>query len=59
MMIHTGWGSLPDNSFRGADIAANFVKFYDDQHWIAPFTDAHPQMNGVFYYDKFLQPSNN
>jgi len=59
MMIHTGWGSLPDNSFRGADIAANFVKFYDDKTWIAPFTAAHPQMDGVFYYDKLLQPSDN
>lgn len=30
MMIHTGWGSAPDNSFRGADYSKNWVKFYDD-----------------------------
>lgn len=53
MMIHNGWGSAPDNSFRGADYSKEWVKFYDDKNWIAPFTDAHPQMDGIFFYDKF------
>lgn len=59
MMIHNGWGSLPDNSFRGADYSRDWVKFYDDTTWIADFTDAHPQMDGIFFYDKFVQPSYN
>jgi hypothetical protein len=59
MMIHNGWGSLPDNSFRGVDYAANFIKFYDDKTWIGEFNDAHPQMDGIFYYDKYCQPSYN
>lgn len=59
MMIHNGWGSLPDMSFRGADYAHNFVKFYDDKEWIVPFTSAHPQFDGIFYYDKLVQPSDN
>lgn len=59
MMIHNGWGSLPDNSFRGVDYAANFIKFYDDKTWIGEFNDAHPQMDGIFYYDKHCQPSYN
>jgi len=42
MMIHNGWGSLPDNSFRGADYSKNWVKFYDDHEWIADFNSAHP-----------------
>jgi hypothetical protein len=59
MMIHNGWGSLPDNSFRGSDYAANWVKFYDDHEWIVDFNSNHPQMDGIFYYDKFVQPSDN
>ena len=30
MMIDTGLGSAPDNSFRGAEYTKNWVKFYDD-----------------------------
>ena len=50
---------MPDNSFIGADYSKNWVKFYDDESWIAPFNDAHPQMDGVFFYDKAIQPSYN
>lgn len=55
--IHLGWGSAPDNSFRGSDYTANWVKFYNDESWIVPFTEPHPQMDGIFYYDKHCQPS--
>ncbi len=33
MKIHGGWGSLPDNTFRGMDYAANYVNFYDDKNY--------------------------
>ena len=58
-MIHNGWGSVPDNSFRGVDYAHNYIKFYDDHEWTIDFNEAHPQMDGVFYWDKFVQPSYN
>jgi hypothetical protein len=56
MMIHLGFGSLPDKLFRGVDFASNFVTFYNDQNY-THYSDAHPQLNGVFYYDKYIQPS--
>lgn len=56
MMIHLGWGSLPDNTFRGCDFAANFVTFYDDKNY-THYSSVHPQLDGLFYYDKRVQPS--
>lgn len=41
MMIHLGLGSLPDRQFRGADYAANFVTFYDDQNYTR-YSSVHP-----------------
>lgn len=55
MQIHLGFGSLPDNLFRGADYAANFVTFYDDKNY-THYTKSHIQLDGVFYYDKGVQP---
>jgi len=52
-MIHLGWGSLPDNTFRGADYAANFVTFYDDKNY-THYTKEHPQLDGLFYYSKAI-----
>lgn len=56
MKIHLGFGSLPDATFRGVDYAANFVNFYDDKNY-THYSDAHPQLDHVFYYDKHVQPS--
>merc|ERR1719453_1304673 len=55
--IHLGWGSAPDQSFRGSDYTADWVKFYNDDSWIVDFTEPHPQQDGIFYYDKHVQPS--
>lgn len=57
-MIHLGWGSLPDNTFRGMDYAANMLYYYDDKNY-THYTDVHPQLNGLFFYDKQVQPSGN
>jgi len=53
MMVHLGWGSASDSSFVGADYTKDWVKFYDDKSWLGQFSSAHPQMDGVFYYDKW------
>jgi len=55
MKIHLGFGSLPDNTFRGVDYASNFVTFYDDKNY-THYTKSHNQIDGVFYYDKGIQP---
>lgn len=56
MQIHLGYGSLPDKLFRGVDYASNFVTFYDDKNY-THYSQAHPQLDGIFYYNKFVQPS--
>jgi len=53
MMIHLGYGSLPDNTFRGMDYSAGFVTFYDDKNYTR-YNDAHPQLEGVFFYDRHV-----
>ena len=58
MMIHLGYGSLPDNTFRGHDYAANFVMVYDDKNY-THYSQVHPQLDGIFFYDKQVQPSGN
>lgn len=56
MMIHFGLGSLPDKTFRGGDMAHNFITFYDDKNY-THYRPEHPQFDGIFYYDKGIQPS--
>ena len=51
MKIHLGIGSSEDHSFRGVDYAANFMTFFDDKNFTR-YSPAHPQLDGVFYYDK-------
>jgi hypothetical protein len=58
MKIHGGWASKADNSFRGMDYASNFVRLYDDKNWTQYNETVHPQMNGIFFYDRHPQPSN-
>ena len=56
-MIHLGFGSLPDNTFRGVDYATNVLIFYDDKNYTRYDSVAHPQLDGVFFYDRRVQPS--
>ena len=56
-MIHLGLGSLPDKSFRGVTYSSNYIEFYNDQNY-THYSDAHPQLPGVFFQDKGIQPSN-
>jgi hypothetical protein len=58
MMIHLGWGSLPDNVFHGMSYASNMLYYYDDKNY-THYSDVHPQMNGLFFQDKYVQPSGN
>lgn len=58
MRIHIGLGSRADNSFRGLDYSANVVDVFTDTNY-TDYTPQHPQMNGIFYFDKHVQPSNN
>ena len=57
MKIHGGWASLPDNLFRGMDYAANFVDFYDDHNYTHYNQVDHPELDGIFFLNKHVQPS--
>lgn len=57
MKIHAGFGSVPDKTFRGVDYAANFVYFYDDKNYTHYDPVSHPQLDGIFYYNKHMQPN--
>lgn len=57
MRIHIGMGSLPDNSFRGLDYSENVVENFNDVNY-TNYSPQHPQIDGVFYFDKHVQPSN-
>ena len=54
--IHLGSASAPDKSFHGYDYAANFFRSMDDKNY-TQYSDAHPQIDNVFYYDKTIQPT--
>ncbi|TNV78538.1 hypothetical protein FGO68_gene6550 [Halteria grandinella] len=56
-MIHLGVGSSVDNTFRGVDYSSNDLIFYDDTNYTHYSTDYHPQYDGIFYYDRHVQPS--
>lgn len=57
MKIHGGWGSLPDKTFRGMNYAHNFLYLYDDKNYIQYDDAFHPQLDGVFFFDRHVQPS--
>jgi len=58
-MIHLGVGSVPDKLFRGFDYAANALYMYTDNNYTHYDPVAHPQLDGIFFYDKGVQPSDN
>lgn len=49
--IHLGFGSAADKSFRGYEYAANYLADYDDKNYTR-YSTAHPQLDGVMYFDK-------
>ena len=49
--IHLGVGSAKENNFRVFDYAANLLEAHDDKNY-THYTEAHPQLEGVNYYDK-------
>jgi len=56
--IHVGIGARKDNSFEGLEISYNELNIFNDKNY-TNYTDAHPQMDGVMYWDKHPQPSKN
>jgi len=54
--IHVGIGSKADNSFEGLQVSYNEFYVFNDKNY-TNYTDAHPQMDGVMYWDKHPQPS--
>lgn len=55
--IHLGSASKEDKQFVMYDYAANFLTPIDDKNFTY-FSDEHPQLSGVAYYDQNTQPSN-
>lgn len=55
--IHLGIGSLEDNSFLGFEYSEKFVYVFNDKNYTA-YSEAHPQMDGIMFWDKHSQPSN-
>lgn len=43
-MIHGGWASAPDNTFRGMEYAQNWLYLYDDKNYTKAYTNdtTHP-----------------
>lgn len=56
MRIHIGLGSKNDQSFRGILYGHNNLTNFDDKNYTY-YSDVHPQMDGVFFWDKHPQPS--
>lgn len=54
--IHIGLGSVEDHSFRMMEYAYKTLNVYDDTNY-NHYTKAHPQKNGIAYFDKHVQPS--
>lgn len=49
-------GSKADNSFLGVEYSEKIVNIFNDKNYT--YTANHPQMDGVMYWDKHVQPSN-
>lgn len=54
--IHVGLASVEDHSFRMIEYAYKSFNVYDDKNY-NHYTKAHPQKNGIAYWDKHVQPS--
>lgn len=56
--IHLGLGSSKDHTFRMLEYSEQMVNNYDDKNY-THYTNSHPKKQGIAYFDKFIQPSNN
>jgi len=56
MKLHIGIGSESDNQFRGIEYASNKITVFDDTNYTY-YTPSHPQLEGVMFWDKHVQPS--
>ena len=54
--IHIGLGSVEDHSFRMIEYSYKTLNVYDDKNY-NHYSKNHPQRNGVAYWDKHAQPS--
>ncbi len=54
--IHIGLASVEDHSFRMFEYAYKTLNAYDDKNY-NHYGKNHPQKNGVAYFDKNAQPS--
>ena len=55
--IHLGLGSAKDNNFKLILYSYKNLTVYDDKNYT--YANYHPQMDGVAYWDKHVQPSKN
>jgi len=53
--VHVGIGSRADNAFEGVEMSFKEVHIFNDKNYT--YTDAHPQLDGVMFWDKYKQPS--
>ena len=56
--IHIGIASTEDHSFRMFEYSQDTLNNYDDKNY-THFTASHPKKEGITYFDKFVQPSDN
>ena len=54
--IHVGLGSVEDHSFRMMQYSYRRLDIFDDTNYT--YTAVHPRLNGIAYFDKHVQPSN-
>jgi len=50
--IYAGVGSGTDQLFRGIQYIHTDFLVYSDKNWSKPFSDIHPQFDGIMYWDK-------
>jgi len=55
--IHVGIGSRLENKFEGIEMDFNEIHIFDDKNYTY-YSDVHPQMDGIMFWDKHPQPSN-
>ena len=54
--IHLGIGSTDQHIFRMFEYSYKVLNNYDDANY-THYSEAHPQANGIAYFDKHVQPS--
>lgn len=54
-----GIGTRSQNKFVGVQYSWNTLNVFDDKNYTNYFPQAHPQMDGVMFWDEKIQPSYN